>query len=322
MKLLLVGEDRSGALVQSLGPGLRSLTDLTIVDPARTVTKLVDRTTPISRLQRRRRSRRVGACFLEAVEQIRPDVTLVVKGRGIGPDTISRARGFTRVVIYYPDNPYWGVADTADALERLAAADMAIVWSERLRDLLRPSCSSVEMLPFGYDDGWFPLTPPSRPRAGVAFVGTWSLRRERYLSALDGLPLTVIGSGWQRAEVLRATPPVYGAGAGEVLQNAAIGVNILHPHNSGAHNMRTREIAACGALQLTDPGTDGTPLRDGDGCRWFQSPAHLRELAERYLARPDDAKAIAERAQELVGLDTYRRRSAELMELFDRVVQR
>lgn len=321
MKLLLVGEDRNGALLRSLDAGLRSLTDLTVVDPARAVTMLVDRTSPVSRLRRRRRSLRVGECFLEAVEQLRPDVTLVVKGRGIGPDTISRARSFTRVVIYYPDNPYWGVADTPHALERLAAADMAIVWSERLRDLLRPGCRSVEMLPFGYDDEWFPLTTPNRPRTGIAFVGTWSLRRERHLRALDGLPLTVIGSGWQRARDLRTTPPVYGARAGEILQSAAIGVNVFHPHNSGAHNMRTREIAASGALQLTDPGVDGTPMRDGDGCRWFRSPAHLRELAEQYLACPDDAHAIAERAQELVGGDTYRRRSAELVDLFDRVVK-
>lgn len=321
MKLLLVGEDRSGALLRSLASSLRPLTDLTIVDPAPAVTMLVDRRSPISRLRRRRRLRHVGACFLEAVEQLRPDVTLVVKGRGIDPVTISQARSFTRVVIYYPDNPYWGVADTPAALERLAAADMAIVWSARLRDLLRRSCSSVEMLPFGYDDDWFPLTAPSRLRTGIAFVGTWSLRRERHLRALDGLPFTVIGSGWEHAKDLRATPPVYGAGAGEILQNAAIGVNVFHPHNAGAHNMRTREIAASGALQLTDPGVDGTPMRDGEGCRWFRSPSHLRELAEQYLACPEEGHAIAERAQELVGRDTYRRRAAELLELFECLVQ-
>lgn len=321
MKVLLVGEDRSGALLRSFDAGLRPLTDLTVVDPARGVTMLADRTSPVSRLRRRRRSLRIGACFLEAVEQLRPDVTLVVKGRSIDPGTISRARSFTRVAIYYPDNPYWGGADTPHARERLAAADLAIVWSARLRDLLRPSCRRVEMLPFGYDDAWFPPTAPDRPRAGIAFVGTWSLRRERYLRALDGLPLTVVGLGWQRAQDLRTTPPVYGTGAGEILRNAAIGVNVFHPHNSGAHNMRTREIAASGAVQLTDPGEDGTPLRDGDGCRWFRSPAHLRELAEHYLTHPDESRAIAERAQELAAGDTYRRRAAELVELFDHVVQ-
>jgi hypothetical protein len=321
VKVLLVGEDRRGALLRSFEVGLRPSTEVTVVDPAHALTVLVDRTSPIARLRRRRRARQVGECFLEAVEQLRPEVTLVVKGRGIDPRTISRARSLSRVVIYYPDNPFWRVSDNPNALARLAAADLTVVWSQRLQSLLQTSCARVEMVPFGYDDDWFPLTAPRQPRAGIAFVGTWSPRRERYLHALGGLPLTVIGSGWQRVKGLRTTPAVYGTAAGEVLQNAAIGVNIFHPHNSCAHNMRTREIAASGALQLTDPGVDGTPLRDGVGCRWFHSPQHLRDLAEQYLACPDDARAIAGRAQELVGEDTYRRRSVELIELFDRVVQ-
>jgi hypothetical protein len=321
VKVLLVGEDRRGALLRSLETGIRCSKDVTVVDPSPAVTRVVDRTSRSSRLRRRHGARHVGECFLEAVGQLQPDVTFIVKGRGIDPAAISRARSLTRVVIYYPDNPFWRVADTAGALDRLAAADVAVVWSARLRDMLRPRSSRVEALPFGYDDDWFPLVAPSRPREGVAFLGTWSLRRERYLRALDGLPLTVIGSGWHRATGFRTTPPVYGAEAGKVLQQAAIGVNLLHPHNSGAHNMRTREIAASGALQLTDPGLDGTPLRDGVGCRWFHSPEHLRELAEYYLARPHDATVIADEAQEMVRSDTYRRRASELSELFDQVVE-
>jgi hypothetical protein len=318
---LLVGEDRAGALLRSFQTGLRLSSDVTVVDPAPLVTKLVGSTSRVSRLRRRRGALRVGQCFLEAVEQLRPDLTLVVKGRGLDPAAISRARSLTRVVVYYPDNPFWRVADVPTALERLASSDMVVVWSARLRDLLKSRCRSVEMLPFGYDDDWFPLTAPDRRRDGIAFVGTWSLRRERYLRALDGLPLTVVGWGWQRARGLPTTTPVYGRDAGEILQNAAIGVNIFHPHNSSAHNMRTREIAASGALQLTDPGVDGTPLRDGVGCRWFRSPEQLRDLAERYLARPEEATTIAARAQELVGADTYRRRSAELVELCARAVR-
>lgn len=321
MRVLLVGVDTQGALLRSFEAGLRRSTEVTVVDPAHAVTVLVDRTSPISRLRRRRRERRVGECFLEAVEQLQPDIALVVKGRGISPETINRARTTTPVVIYYPDNPFWRGADTADALGRLAAADLAVVWSARIRNLLRPTCRSVEMLPFGYDDDWFPLAEPARPRAGVAFVGTWSLRRERYLRPLADLPLTIVGLGWQRARGLRSTPPIYGTGAGEILQGAAIGVNVFHPHNSNTHNMRTREIAASGALQLTDPGVDGTPLRDGEGCRWFRSPAHLRELVDHYLARPSEAVAIAEQAQELVAGDTYRNRGVELAAILERVVE-
>lgn len=316
MKLLLVGEDREGALLRSLERGLRPSCDVTVVDPARGVTQLVDSSSPAARLTRRFRASRTTACFSEAVEQLCPDVTLIVKGRGIASSAIAAARASTRVALYYPDNPFWRAGDSSDARKRLAAADLALVWSRRIRDLLVPTCHRVEMLPFGYDDRWFPLTAPGTPRDGVAFVGTWSLRRERYLRALDDLPLTIIGSGWQRARGLPSSPPAYGANAGAVLQRALIGVNVLHPHNAGAHNMRTREVAACGALQLTDPGTDGTPLSDHDGCRWFRSPVHLRRLVEHYLAAPGEARAIAKRAQDLVGGDTYRSRADQLVQLF------
>ena len=191
-----------------------------------------------------------------------------------------------------------------------------MVWSERIRHLLSPSCPRVAVIPFGYDERWFPLTDPASPRSGVSFIGTWHPRRERYLRALEGLPTNIVGVGWDRVKELKAAPPTYGADAGTVLQRAAIGLNIFHPHNSGAHNMRTREVAASGALQLTDPGTDGTPLRDGDGCRWFHSPDHLRQLVEHYLARPHEARDIATRAQELVGHETYRYRAEQFAELF------
>jgi len=180
-------------------------------------------------------------------------------------------------------------------------------------------CQRVAMIPFGYDDRWFPLTDPASPRKGVAFVGTWQPRRERYLRALADLSPTIVGNGWEEASGLKAATATHEAGAGLVLQRAAIGVNIFQQQNAGAHNMRTRELAASGAMQLTDPGTDGTPLRDGDGCRWFYSPDHLRELAEHYLTHPDEARSIARRAQDLVGHETYRCRAKQFDDLFVRL---
>ena len=198
----------------------------------------------------------------ETVEQLRPDVTLIIKGRGIAPTTVCRVRRHGRIAIYYPDNPYWCASDRNDSLARLCAADLAVVWSARLRDRLAPDCHRVGLVPFGYDDRWFPPADNGLPRRGVVFMGTWSPRRERYLAALAGLQLTIFGTGWHRARQLQTAVPAYEDEAGMLLRQAAIGINIFHPHNAGAHNMRTRELAASGALQLTDPGIDGTPLRE------------------------------------------------------------
>ena len=116
MRVLLVGEDRPGALLRSFEAGLRLSAEVTVVDPAHAVTMLVDRTSLISHVRHQRQAQQVGECFLEAVEQLQPDLTFVTKGRGIDPETINRARSVTRVAIYYPDNPFWRVADTPRAL--------------------------------------------------------------------------------------------------------------------------------------------------------------------------------------------------------------
>ncbi|MDQ6946118.1 MAG: glycosyltransferase [Actinomycetota bacterium] len=178
----------------------------------------------------------------------------------------------------------------------------------------------MEVLPFGYDERWFPLTLPTGPkRQGVAFLGTWSPRRERYLSALQGLPLIVRGTGWERSK-MTSGPPLTEGDAGAILRRSCIGVNLLHPQNVGSHNMRTREIAASGALELTDPGTDGTQLRPGESCVWFKTPEELRDRAIWFLDRPADAQRIAARAQDLIAPDTYVHRGEAIGRLIAEVV--
>lgn len=312
MNLLLVGEDSPGSLLSSLRPGL-SHHSVTVVNPAARVSALVDRPGVLAAASRQRRLRSVGRIFVEAVDQLRPEAVLLIKGRGIAGHHVAEARALgARVVVYYPDNPYWRSGDRPAALDRLYACDLVVVWSERLRHLLSPMCRRVRTVPFGYDDRWFPISPPSSERKGVVFLGTWSPRRQRYLQEIADLGLEVRGWRWQERSQMASGGPSYEAAGGALLQEALIGVNLLHPQCAGAHNMRTREIAASGALLLTDPGLDGTPLRDGDSCVWFRSPAELRDRVAAYLEAPQDAAAIARKGQRLVAHETYCQRGAEI----------
>ena len=87
---------------------------------------------------------------------------------------------------------------------------------------------------------------------------------------------------------------------------------------SSTRSMRERTTCAparsrqAGALQLTNPGTDGTPLRAPASCAWFESPEELRGLAEHYLAHPDEAAMIAAGGQQLTRDDTYVERGRTL----------
>ncbi len=313
MKLMLAGETTAGGLAGSLQSGLAEYCELVVFDPYGATSEAIDDRSFPARLRRKLARRHAGDRILAAVEMHQPDWVLVIKGRGLDSG-INLVRGAgAKVACYYPDNPYWRVGDPG-ARERLAHCDLSFVWSQRIADRLASEGVATRVVPFGYDARWFPLTEPQRERQGIVFLGSWSSRRERYLSALVGLPVTVCGSGWEASKTVVAKPAIYEQQAGELLAQAAIGVNLLHPQCAGAHNMRTREIAATGALQLCDPGTDGTPLTDGAECMWFDSPESLRSIAVTMLADPTTRYGIAKMAQTKTAEDHYGRRAFEVVQ--------
>ena len=314
--LLLVGENAPGSLLASVRPGLEATVPTTVLNPSAGMTQHLY-SSGVSGVIRRRLGARGGPeRIVEAAAQLEPDVVLIIKGRGLsGADIESIKATGSAVACWYPDNPFWAGADPS-AYDRLAACDLAIVFSQRQASSMADDAARVAVLPFGYHPDWFPLKDPAAEREGVAFLGTWSPRRERYLSALVGLPLTIAGTGWrEHSDIPGVQDPIVEATAGEILGRAAIGVNLLHPQCDGAHNMRTREICAAGALQLTDPGTDGTPLRDGESCVWFRSPEELRECVDEALADHQRRVQIARAGQVAIQHDTYEARGRQLATL-------
>lgn len=313
MKVVLAGETGSGAMLQSLAPGLREGAEVVVVDT--TGPNIKGARGFVGRVRRKVDQRRAGVRLVEAVSQLRPDVVLLVKGRGIDHTSIAAAQeAGAQVACYYPDNPRWTRQQEPGVLDRLKACDLVITFSERQAEGLRQVGARTAVVPFGYDPRWYPVTKPSAERNEVVFLGTWSRRRQRYLAALTDLPIRLVvrGTGWDCQQEVVAGPPVYEDAAGELLSRALVGINLLHPQNAGAHNMRTREITACGALQLTDIGTDGTPLRDGASCGWFDGPKDLRRKIIDAFESPAEAARVAEVGQDLTVADTYHRRGVQI----------
>jgi spore maturation protein CgeB len=318
MTLLLVGETGAGALLQSLAPGLRLGGEVVVMDTAGPGRG--GRAGLAARVRRRRDLGSAGARVVEAVHQLKPDVVLLVKGRGLDADAIAAAqRAGAAVACYYPDNPWWSRQQEPRVFDRLRACDLAITFSVRQAARLQEGGTRAAVLPFGYDPRWYPLADPAAAREDVVFLGTWSRRRQRYLAALTSLPvrLVVRGTGWERQREVPAGPPVYEQRAGALLARARVGVNLLHPQGAGGHNMRTREITASGALQLTDPGTDGSPLRDGESCRWFTDPDDLRRQVLEAIGDPAGAVEVAAAGQAVTREDTYVQRGVELRLLLE-----
>ena len=119
MRLLLFGELGLGRLARSFEPGLATESTVLASDPycsqsgssapPRKATARLGR-----RFNYRARVAQAGPALVEAVEQLRPDAVLLVKGRGIDAGSITRVRGFgVPVALYYPDNPAWAFCEVS-----------------------------------------------------------------------------------------------------------------------------------------------------------------------------------------------------------------
>ncbi len=157
------------------------------------------------------------------------------------------------------------------------------------------------------------------------FCGARTPKRERFLSTLGGLPLTVRGKGWGRAarEFRKAANVRAGMLRPEEwvkdFNRHAVVVNI-HQDEHGSEsplNMRVFEAPACGALLLCDE-RDELPevFSPGEEILTFGSPEELAEKARWALSNPAQAgKMAACGKRRTLAEHTYRHRLAVAAEI-------
>ncbi len=254
--------------------------------------------------------------------RLRPDATIVVKGRFLSSgdvEALRRASGGL-VVNYFPDNPFYPEFYEAAVIEALASYDSIFIWSrhlvERLRDLGMPR---TVYLPFGYDDELY--YPCGAERVwDVGFVGQWSALRERHVRSLAGLRVVVAGPGWAErlgpeiadwCTVLGGAP--HGRQAAAVYRRSKVGLNILHPQNARAHNMRTWELPATGTACAMTASECHAGLFGATGVAAFEGVGDVREAVEGLLASEPDRQAVAAAGEAAVRPATYRARMRKLL---------
>jgi hypothetical protein len=251
----------------------------------------------------------------------RADAVIVVKGRFVPENVVERLRrGGAAVINYFPDNPLYPDFYETALIKSLRAYDLVCVWSEPLAQKLRALSIRARMLPFGYDPGLYSTGDPAiECRWDVSFVGQWSEIREQHVKALDGVRVAVAGSGWERAGQLPVGCSVlegtwFGRRAADVYRQSRVGLNILHPQNAGAHNMRTWELPATGTAAVMTDSAFHRDLFGADGARLFNGADELRTHVIELLS--DDALRgkVAATGRGAVKDGTYRRRMRRLVE--------
>ncbi len=256
----------------------------------------------------------------------RPDLVLMIKGGPVTPGLIRRvkARTDTRFVNFFPDNPLWMIP-----FECIEAYDLFFT-KERyaLRQLEQAGLRNLHYLPmYCVPEMHHPveLTADERGRfaSAVSFVGSCYPYRERFVSELSGYPLRLWGAGWDRSDsptvrAMVAGGPVWGRAKLAVYSGSTLSLNQHHPMNDIVGvNTRTFELAASGACQVVDLKEELAPLfTPREEIVAYRDLAELGRQLDYYLAHPDEARDIGQRAlKRALREHTLRHRIEEMLDV-------
>jgi spore maturation protein CgeB len=240
------------------------------------------------------------------------DVTLHLKGRGVAPTADAQ-----RNIVWVMSHP------SELAPGELDAADLVLAGSELLADRYRAATTTpVATLPQAADARGFTSGAADPERASrVLFVGnTRSVERPVVLGAVDaGLPLTLVGAGWERyldpRLVTREHVPY--AELPGWYRSADV---VLNDHwddmaRWGLVSNRVFDALACGACVVSDEVPGLGALLD-DAVVTFRDRADVGPVVRALLADPDARAARAERGRRAVlAAHTWAHRAETLVRL-------
>jgi spore maturation protein CgeB len=259
--------------------------------------------------------------LVTAAQAAQPDAIIVLKGETIFQKTLAKLRTLKKpMVSWWLDDPL----RFPEAMCGMQFFDVLYMFDKgHLAELEAQGARRIIYLPCACDPATFhsqALAPShySKFNCTIGFIATYDPIRSRLLGQMQGLDVGLWGAGWEASLELQAFPPhtwrsrrVTPTNSAKIYNLASICPNVHHPQTQlGGLNMRTFEVLAAGGFELVDnvPGLEESFIV-GQEIVCYTSPAHFRELADYYLAHPQERQAIAKRGQARVLRDhTYEQR--------------
>lgn len=327
MRFLLYGESWRGAMPYSVSMALESLGhevisfDYTHYLYSRAVPSKIG--IALDRVLYRLVSRIVNEALQNILCHQQFDVLLVFKGLHLWPDTVQIARERCRWVINWNWDDFFNPLHRSQYLaEAFQEYDLILTPRRHLiGEYLQHGARQVEYLEFCFDPAiHYPVSVSATERdfwgGEVVFVGSWSKRREAFLSALKDFKVRIWGSSWKHADRgfrqsanVRIGP---GVAACENMSRAVnpslIGLNILTVENRDQTNLRNFEIPACGGFQLCErTGAVLELFQEGKEVECYESVEELVDKCRYYCSHEKERNAIAlaGHAKVLSGGHTY-----------------
>jgi hypothetical protein len=317
MRILCIGETWFGSDARAAFAALRRLGhSVHVLDEAHFVP--TEWTSLGARILRRGfRGLMVNQLSRRAIETMRvlePQVLFVFKGNYVSAEILENARSQGILSVnYYPDVSF--LAHGPQLPKALPMYDHVFnAKTFGVKDMVAHGVKSVSFLAPGFDPELHrpvELTPSERAQfaCDVSFIGTWSPKKEKLLSALrDGLPevnLRVWGYQWEK----RTTKSLDGAVAGtgiigddytRAIRGSSICLGLLSEARAGSSSgdlitARTFQIPACGTFMLHERNDEVKQyFNEGDEVALFDSPAELVEKVRQYVRNDIERRRIAE----------------------------
>jgi glycosyltransferase involved in cell wall biosynthesis len=212
-------------------------------------------------------------CLLDAYEEFKPDLVLVIRGPGFRSDVLARTR---------PLFGWWIEHDgRREVIDELGQYDWFYFINESfVREARNAGHQNVSSLFHAVDPKCFHPVPGTEKTIDVCFVGGWSSRRQQYLEAALSITPNVVIYGGKWAKRCTHLPHVMQCWRGSYVEGedlntlynqSRIVLNVTNWGKDGAlHSgmtMRVVEIPATGTFLLSDTSEE---MRD-----MFEPGKHL-----------------------------------------------
>jgi spore maturation protein CgeB len=196
-----------------------------------------------------------------------PNIVIVFKGMEITPKTLIwlKKRGIT-IYNYNPDHPYifsGRGSGNLNVTNSISLFDCYFSYSEDVVRQLNDNSINSKIIPFAFDNEGFTYNEikKSDEILKTCFLGNADKFRVNFLNDLAalGLKIDVYGENWKSFKLnksININPPKYGQEFWRTLQQYAVQLNLLRPHNFNSHNMRSFDIPGSGGIMLAPSTKD------------------------------------------------------------------
>ncbi len=272
MKLFLVGSDKIYAIENFYVKYLRELGMDVFHFPAQSIFYDYYQQSMLNKLLfktgQSRILKTVNQKFKEAVVKFDPDVIWIFKGMEIFPETLAWAKSRNiKLVNFNGDSPFIfsgkGSGNTY-VTKSIPLYDLFLTYNLDDKHKIETVYNiRSEMLPFGFDleNKLYQDCVGFEEIQRVCFLGNPDSIRGDFLNSLArrGIKLDVYGQNWHNfvdKKMIKIYNPVYGDDLWRILRKYRVQLNLLRPHNTTTHNMRTFEAGGVGAIQLAPHTAD------------------------------------------------------------------